>query len=481
MTPPTNRHFSHRLLGHAASLSRQNRRLKGDFRGAEKRFQMLAGTTDQLVFVLNQQGIVEANRSACKLLEIDSLELPFDWRTRLETESLELAVGVHENWLEGRMRWPRRFTIVWMKLCGRPLELDLELSLARWQGEPAAFCVAKNNTEKADVHRRMQTAQKLETLGELAGGVAHDVNNLMGAISGHAELAMIKSDDKEAVRQEMEALLAVVSRGTGLMRRILAFSRRRESESRLFSLPLLIRETLGLLERLIGRCYTIEFNSSNIKGRMKGDPAQIEQALMNLVLNARDAMPDGGRILLHLCCRQLSASDEDRHERTKPGAYLVLSIHDEGSGISAADLDRIFDPLYTTKDASKGTGLGLATTFRVVKNANGQIQVLSAPGWGSRFDVYLPAVLDECEIAEPMPREPRRLLLLRSLTQKIEIPDADRLHWNRMASIKDLPRYLEHAHFLPDQIRLFENLEAEDLASLEKQLLALEIPLIRAE
>jgi signal transduction histidine kinase/ActR/RegA family two-component response regulator len=233
-------------------------------------------------------------------------------------------------------------------------------------------------------------AQKLDTVGRLAGGIAHDFNNLLTVIRGNVELAQHTDSGEPRALPELDEVARAAERGARLTQQLLAFSRRQVLLPTAFDLNEAVRDLSDLFRPLIGDHIEVELDLDPGLGEVLADPSQMEQALMNLVLNARDAMSEGGRLVVGTANVELDEAFARKHLAAPPGSYVRLSVSDEGEGIDPAFLDRIFDPFFTTKPHGEGTGLGLSTVYGVVKQSRGAIFVYSEPGEGTTFKIYLP-------------------------------------------------------------------------------------------
>jgi two-component system, cell cycle sensor histidine kinase and response regulator CckA len=259
--------------------------------------------------------------------------------------------------------------------------------------------------ERRRLEAQLLQAMKMEAIGRLAGGVAHDFNNLLTGISGNIALALLDLDKDGAVA----GLLREADRGAqsaaSLTKQLLAFSRKQLLEPRLVDLNALIANLQRMLARLIGEDITLTTTPDARIGAVRIDPGQFEQILVNLAINARDAMPQGGRLLIETAAVDLDDAYAQIHPGTAPGRYVMLAVSDTGHGMSAEVKQHLFEPFYTTKPHGHGTGLGLATTFGAVKQASGSIEVYSEVGHGTTFKIYLPRAAEQ---AEPLPPSPRR-------------------------------------------------------------------------
>lgn len=249
----------------------------------------------------------------------------------------------------------------------------------------------------------LRHSQKLEAVGQLAGGVAHDFNNLLTAIIGYAELLTVRASNPTLVRQGAELIRKAGGQAAGLTRQLLAFSRKQLLQPRVIDLNHLVVDMERLLRRVIGERYELVTMPEAKPGRVRADPTQLEQVIMNLGVNARDAMPNGGRITIRTSNQALGAGRaREISGSLRAGDYILLTFADTGAGMDAPTLSHIFEPFFTTKGPGKGTGLGLATVYGIVRQSGGGIAVESTPGHGTTFTIYLPredAPLDELKPA----------------------------------------------------------------------------------
>ena len=239
---------------------------------------------------------------------------------------------------------------------------------------------------------QLRQAQKMEAIGILAGGIAHDFNNLLTAIMGYSQLLQKKLETKPELARNVDEILKAGERAASLTRQLLAFSRQQVLQPRILDLNIIIADMGKMLRRIIGADVRVETVLDSDLRRVKADPGQIEQVLLNLAVNARDAMPLGGTIKIETQGVDLERPHATTSGVVPPGAYVVLAVGDTGCGIDSQDLPRIFEPFFTTKEQGKGTGLGLSTVHGIVQQSGGYIDVSSQLGDGTTFKVYLPAV-----------------------------------------------------------------------------------------
>ena len=245
-------------------------------------------------------------------------------------------------------------------------------------------------TERRETEDRLRQAQKMEAVGQLAGGVAHDFNNLLTVITGHAELLLETTSD-ESSRVDLDAIAAAAASSAGLVGQLLAFGRRTMLRPEVTDLSSVVDEVMPMLRRLLPEHIEIEAKIRSDLPAVRVDPGQIQQVVLNLAINGRDAMPSGGRLRIETSAREIEPIEAARMLGCMPGSYVELSIADDGIGMDAATRDRIFEPFFTTKAAGRGTGLGLATVYGIVKQSGGYIALESAVNRGSTFRVLIPA------------------------------------------------------------------------------------------
>jgi PAS domain S-box-containing protein len=247
-------------------------------------------------------------------------------------------------------------------------------------------------TDQRKLESQLQQSQKMDAIGLLAGGVAHDFNNLLLVISAYAELVLDSLDAEDPSRRKMDEIITATRRAAELTRQLLAFGRKQMQSLRVLDLNTVLGEITRMLPRLIGEDIQMVFVPGRDLKKVKADPSQIEQVVMNLATNARDAMPRGGKLTIETSNVTLDQAYVQKHVIVPPGEYVLLAVSDSGEGIPAEHLNHIFEPFYTTKEAGKGTGLGLATAYGIVKQSEGFIWVYSEPGLGTTFKIYLPRV-----------------------------------------------------------------------------------------
>jgi signal transduction histidine kinase/FixJ family two-component response regulator len=268
-----------------------------------------------------------------------------------------------------------------------------------------AIGVALDVSETRQLEQQLRHAVKMDALGKLAGGIAHDFNNILTAISSFAGFARESLAEDDPARADIDQVIGAADRAVGLVRQLLAFSRQQGNSPRVLEVDAVARAVLPMLRRLVGEDVRVELDLEPGVWRTRIDPSGLEQVVVNLVVNARDAMPRGGRLLVEVKNAIVEGEIVDSDVRRVPrGDYVVLSVTDDGEGIPREIVDRIFEPFFTTKEVGRGTGLGLSTVFGIVQQAGGSVTVYSEVGHGTTFRVYLPRALESGAPPRPMAR-----------------------------------------------------------------------------
>ena len=351
------------------------------------------------------------NQRLCDLLGYSRAELqgdtvqalvPSDERAGHEEAMRQLAAGTIDRHVVDEQRYRRRDgTFVWARV-----NMSVHRDTA---GRPQHFIsVIEDITERRTLEAQVRQAGKMDAIGKLASGVAHDFNNLLTVIIGFGEIVTTDDALSEKHRTDLGEIMKAARRASGLTRQLLAFSRQQTLHTAPLDVNRLITEMTGMLRRLIGEDIEVVTALAPDLPLALADRGQLEQVVMNLVVNARDAMPAGGRVTIET--RDVDIENSAFHEETvMAGRYVLLAITDTGSGMSRETQRHVFEPFFTTKETGKGTGLGLSTTYGIVKQSKGYIWVYSEPGQGTTFKVYLPrataasAVMDVSPLAAPAP------------------------------------------------------------------------------
>ena len=275
-------------------------------------------------------------------------------------------------------------------------EFPVEISLSHLRIENAAMAIAfiSDISQRKLLEEQLTHSQKMEAVGRLAGGVAHDINNMLTVISGYNRMMLDEMSEDDALRSNAQEIQLAADRAAALTNQLLAFSRRQVMRPRVLNANSVLAETEKMLRRIIGEDIVLTLNLAPDAGNIRADPGHVEQAIVNLVLNARDAMPNGGNLTIETVNTVLDDNYARTHLGVTPGDFVMITVSDTGHGMDAETRRHIFEPFYTTKPKGKGTGLGLATVYGMVKQSGGDIWVYSEPGQGTTFKLYFPRVAE---------------------------------------------------------------------------------------
>jgi hypothetical protein len=284
---------------------------------------------------------------------------------------------------------------------GRLIDVEITSHEMAFAGQSAALVVAQDITERRTLEEQFQQAQKMEAVGRLAGGVAHDFNNLLTVILGLCELLLADRNPDDSRQADIAEIQEAGIRAARLTRQLLAFSRKQIIEPTLLDMNVIVADLRAMLGRLIGEDVKVVLGLGADLALVKADRGQVEQIVMNLAVNARDAMPKGGMLTIETANVELDEHYAKTHLDVKPGLYVRLTVTDTGTGMTPQVQARLFEPFFTTKEPGKGTGLGMATVFGIVTRSGGSVGVSSKVGKGTQFKVYFPRA-DAAEAAEPV-------------------------------------------------------------------------------
>lgn len=391
----------------------ERRQLERHLRESEERYRALVERSLQAVAVLDGFRIVYANRQFEEMtgyaLE-ELLAFPPEKVTELvHPDDRALVWGRFRERLAGK-DVPQRYQYRGIHKDGSVRWLEMHAGLIEYRGRRAVQAAIVDVTEArkaqeevATLQEQFRQAQKMEAIGRLAGGVAHDFNNLLTVIKGTCQLSLSDLPEGDPMRKSFEEIMQASDRASSLTRQLLALGRRQIMDTRVIDLNRIVAGLETMLRRIIGEDIELVTFLQDEIGTVRADPGQIEQAVINMVINARDAMPGGGKLTIETANVELDEEYARLHHGVRPGPHVMLSITDTGTGMAPDIKDHIFEPFFSTKEKGKGTGLGLSTVYGIVKQSGGNIWVYSEPGRGTTFKLYLPRV---CEPADAIGEQP---------------------------------------------------------------------------
>src|SRR5437879_6580186 len=380
-------------------------------RNSEQSYRSLVDGVRDVIFALSPGGEVTSLNPAFE--EMTGFP-PAEWVGRpfeafVHPDDVPLALDLFGRVLQGEPRPTIQFRILTKGGTYRVAEFSATAQLrdGRLRG---ILGIGRDVTERLGLEQQLRQAQKMEAVGRLAGGVAHDFNNILTAITGHAELLLEDLGHHDPRRVDVDEIRRSAERAAGLTRQLLAFSRQQVLQPKVVDLNALVLDMDKLLRRLIGEDVELATVLDPTLGRVTADPGQLEQVIVNLAVNARDAMPQGGKLTLETRNIDLDSSYTLEHSLVKPGPYVQLTVSDSGIGMDEETQAHAFEPFFTTKPRGQGTGLGLAMVYGTVKQSGGFIWVYSEPGHGATFKIYLPRVdapVESTAPPAPVERPPR--------------------------------------------------------------------------
>src|SRR5438552_4749431 len=380
-------------------------------RNSEQSYRSLVDGVRDVIFALSPGGEVTSLNPAFE--EMTGFP-PAEWVGRpfeafVHPDDVPLALDLFGRVLQGEPRPTIQFRILTRAGTYRVAEFSATAQLrdGRLTG---ILGIGRDVTERLGLEQQLRQAQKMEAVGRLAGGIAHDFNNILTAITGHADLLLEDLGHHDPRRADVDEIRRSAERAAGLTRHLLAFSRQQVLQPKVVDLNALVLDMDKLLRRLIGEDVELATVLDPTLGRVTADPGQLEQVIVNLAVNARDAMPQGGKLTLETRNIDLDSSYTLEHSLVKPGPYVQLTVSDSGIGMDEETQAHAFEPFFTTKPRGQGTGLGLAMVYGTVKQSGGFIWVYSEPGHGATFKIYLPrvdAAVESTAPPAPVERPPR--------------------------------------------------------------------------
>ncbi len=379
---------------------------------SEERLQgIISSAMDAIITVDSNQRVVVFNKAAeqifrCAAREAIGQPIEKFIPQRFRENHRQHVHGFARTSVTGRSIYSPA-TLFALRADGEEFPIEATISQAETGAERLFTVILRDISARVRLEAELRQAQKIEAIGQLAGGVAHEFNNFLGVILGYSELLSAEAGDNEKVRRSLAEINAATQHAATLTRHLLTFSRKQLVEPQVLDLNQAVWEAHKLVRRLVPAHMEVAPVLAPTLGWVKVDPGQVQQVLINLVVNARDAMPEGGKVVIETSDVELDEAFVSQHLGLQPGAYVMLSVSDTGYGMDAETLTHIFEPFFTTKQPGKGTGLGLSTIYGIVKQNGGHIAVESAVGRGSIFRIYLPRVQAPAE--EAGGTAPRRL------------------------------------------------------------------------
>jgi PAS domain S-box-containing protein len=385
----------------------KRKRAEEKLRESEEKYHLVIEHANQGILIV-QNGMVKfSNPKMSEILGYSREELCSNPFTQfIHPDDKEMAVEDHLKRLQGE-ELPHIHTVKALDKNGSIKWLEVNVALINWEGKPATLNFLTDITERKRAEEEMNAlqeqfrhSQKMETIACLAGGIAHDFNNLLTIIKGYSQLSLHELKEDNPLRGNIEEIKKASEKAADLTHQLLSFSRSQMMEMRVIDLNNIVRNLDKMLHRVIGEdVELINFLADDLE-RVKADPGQIEQVIMNLTVNAKDAMPSGGKLAIETANVELDEVYARSHIGVKPGRYVMLLVSDTGMGMAREVKKKIFEPFFTTKEKDKGTGLGLSTVYGIVKQSGGDIWVYSEPGYGTTFKIYLPRVDEPWDIEE---------------------------------------------------------------------------------
>ncbi len=384
----------------------ESARAEEALREGEARYRLLFENNPQPMWVydretlrflaVNNAAIAHYGYSRDEFLAMDLLDI----RPREDAAAVRLSVEQAPDTLSAPRVWRHR------RKDGSLLDVEVSSHGTRFGSRDARLVLANDVTERRRLEEQLRQAQKMDAIGRLAGGVAHDFNNILGVILGYGQMVDRRLPEGDPLRQKTAEILKAGERAADLTRQLLTFSRKQVVQPKVLDLNLVVEDMDRMLRRLIGEDVALETRPGDDLGAVEADPGQMEQVILNLAVNARDAMPEGGSLVIETRNVELGASHLPSHPGARPGAHVMLAVRDTGCGMEPATAARIFEPFFTTKPQGKGTGLGLSTVYGIVTKAGGHIDVHSEPGRGTTFKVFLPRVYGGATVVASPAAEP---------------------------------------------------------------------------
>lgn len=372
----------------------ERKRAEAVLHESEERFKTLFEYAPDAYYLHDFEGrFIDGNRAAEEMIGYKKEEVigkSFLELGLLSPGGLQRAAEFLRENTQGAPTGPAELKLI--RKDGKQIFIEIRTFPMAIKGQNVVLGIARDVSERKNLEMQLQQSQKLESIGRLAGGIAHDFNNLLTTIIGNATLILADAVKEDSSKERAEEISAAAERAASLTRQLLAFSRKQVIQPEVLNLNTTVKDIKKILQRMIGEDIVMKTFLSPELGKIEADIGQVEQVIMNIAINARDAMPGGGKLTIRTENIDLDDDYADDHIAVTPGPYVLLSMSDTGMGITKEIQDKIFEPFFTTKEKGKGTGLGLSVVYGIVKQSNGNIWVYSEPGKGTTFKIYLPLV-----------------------------------------------------------------------------------------
>ncbi len=370
----------------------ESKHAEKEIKKSEEKYRVLVENATDVIVIVQDNLIKFHNQKTAVLTGYTKEELETaHFSDFIHPEDREIMIQKYRKTIAGETV-PPPFPFRVLHKSGAILWGEINSVQILWEDRPAVLCFIRDITGEKKLRDQLQHAQKMEAIGTLAGGIAHDFNNLLQGILGYSDLLMLNKENKGPEYRELEQIRSAALRAAELTQQLLTFSRKVESKMRPVNLNNSVNRIHALVKRTIPKMIEIKLNTANRLRTVNADPVQVEQVLMNLIVNSKDAMPEGGILMITTKNKTLDEKFCRLHLGAIPGEYVLVSISDTGHGMNKETLEHIFEPFYTTKDKGRGTGLGLAMVYGIVKSHNGYIECKSKPGRGTSFWIYFPVI-----------------------------------------------------------------------------------------
>lgn len=388
-----------RVIGTHADIT-EMKAMENSLRESEERFRRLVEEGPEAIFIQTAGLFAYCNQACLNLFQATVPEqlIGTPVEERVHADFRELVRARIRGLNEQAQAQPAAVHIL-LRLDGASISVEVSAIPFQYRGENGALVFARDVTERlraeqerANLQTELLQSQKMDSIGRLAGGVAHDFNNMLGVINGYTDILLNEMPESNPWRKELIEIRNAGKRAANLTQQLLAFSRKQMLTPRVLNLNELVSQTQSMLRRLLNENIDLKTCCAPDLGAVCADPGQLEQVIMNLAINARDAMPEGGKLIVETSNLDMDENDASRHASLSAGSYVVLAITDTGTGMTPEQVGRIFEPFFTTKERGKGTGLGLSTVYGTVQQSGGTILVFSESGHGTTFKVLLPRV-----------------------------------------------------------------------------------------